>query len=156
MPLRHVFPERAAFPFHLRRVPLAGMERLFFNGSFSRINSRHIMLGLAPILLSCSTVSHNSFKVASGWAFTAARITFSAGANLRATPPAWGSGATPRGPLAGQPTFDGRFTHPEPFRSLRNGAFAALDTQHDSFAKVCRIRLHTADYIINPLGIRSR
>jgi hypothetical protein len=51
------------------------------------------MLGADLIFVSFSTASHNSGKVASGWAFTAARIAASAVANLRAGPPAWGRGA---------------------------------------------------------------
>jgi len=91
--LTHLFSKLAARAFHSRRVPLAGMERLFFRGNFSRTNSRCIMLGAALILVSFSTIAHNSSKVASGWAFTAARMAASAVANLRAGPPAWGSGA---------------------------------------------------------------
>ncbi len=90
---RHFFSKQAALPFHARRVPLAGMERLFFRGNLSRANSRHIMLGSDLIFVSFSTYSHNSCKLASGCAFTAARMTASALANLRGTPPAWGNGA---------------------------------------------------------------
>ncbi len=91
--LRDFFLKHAAFPFHTRRVPLAGMERLFFRGNLSRANSRHIRLGSDWIFVSFSTCSHNSCKVASGCAFTAARIPASTAASLRGTPPAWGSGA---------------------------------------------------------------
>ena len=76
-----------------RRVALTGVERLFLSGSFSRANSRHIILGSDLILQSRSTRAHNSCKVASACSFTAARMTVSAAANLRATPPAWGNGA---------------------------------------------------------------
>jgi hypothetical protein len=69
------------------------MERLFFSGSFNRANSRHIILGSERIFVWCSTRSHNSCKVASGWAFTTARMTAWAEANLRAGPPACGRGA---------------------------------------------------------------
>jgi hypothetical protein len=69
------------------------MERLFFRGKLSRANSRHIMLGSDWICASFATFSHSSCKVASGWAFTAARMTDSAAANLRGTPPARGNGA---------------------------------------------------------------
>ena len=70
------------------RIALAGMDRLFLNGSFSRANSRHIMLGLDLILQFLAIRSHNSCKVASGRALTAARISASALANARGTPPA--------------------------------------------------------------------
>jgi hypothetical protein len=59
----------------------------------SRTNSRCIMLGADLIFVSCSTNSHNSSKVASGCAFTAARMAASAVANLRVGPPACGNGA---------------------------------------------------------------
>jgi len=91
--LRDFFSKQAALPFHTRRVALAGMERLFFRGNLSRANSRHIMLGSDLIFVSFSTSSHNSCKVASGCACTAARMTASALANLRGTPPAWGNDA---------------------------------------------------------------
>ena len=91
--LRDFFLKQLALAFHTRRVPLAGMERLFFRGNFSRANSRHIMLGSDLIFVAFSTCSHNSCKVASGCALTAARITASTTASLRGTPPAWGSGA---------------------------------------------------------------
>src|SRR5512133_402496 len=88
-----LFLKLPALAFHPRRVPLAGIERLFFRGNFSRTNSRCIMLGADLIFVSFSTHSHNSGKVASGCAFTAARMAPSAGANLRAGPPAYGNGA---------------------------------------------------------------
>lgn len=91
--LRDLFPERAAFPFDPRRVALAGMERLFFRGSFNRTNSRHIILGSDWSLVFCSTRAHNSCKVASGCALTAARMTAWAVAKVRGMPPAWGNGA---------------------------------------------------------------
>jgi hypothetical protein len=69
------------------------MQRLFFRGNLSRTSSRYCMLGVDLILVSFSTPSHNSCKVASGCAFTAARRTASAPANLRAGPPVWGNGA---------------------------------------------------------------
>ena len=87
------FSKEAALPFHARRVPLAGMERLFFRGNLSRTNSRYIMLGSDLIFVFFSTNSHNSCKVASGCAFTTSRMTASADANVRAGPPACGSGA---------------------------------------------------------------
>ena len=70
------------------RVTLAGMKRLFFNGSFSRANSRHIRLASDWILHFWATRVHNSCKVASGCSLTAARISASAAANARGTPPA--------------------------------------------------------------------
>jgi hypothetical protein len=69
------------------------MERLFFRGNLSRTNSRYIILELDLIFVSFSTRSHNSCKVASGSAVTAARMTASAVTNLRDGPPAYGSGA---------------------------------------------------------------
>ena len=91
--LGDVLLKHPAFPFHPRCVPLAGMERLFFRGNLSRTNSRYIILELDLISVSFSTRSHNSRKVASDCAFTAARMTASALANLRVGPPAYGSGA---------------------------------------------------------------
>ena len=91
--LTHLFSKLAALAFHSRSVPLAGMERIFFRGNFSRTNSRCIMLGADLIFVSFSTASHSSCKVASGWAFTAARMATSALANLRDGPPACGSAA---------------------------------------------------------------
>jgi len=73
-------------------ILLASMA-LSRRGKLSRTNSRYIMLELDLIFVSFSTRSHNSCKVASGCAFTAARITASAVANLRGGPPAYGSGA---------------------------------------------------------------
>jgi len=90
---RDFFLKPGTLPLHARGVTLAGVKRLFFSGNFSRANSRHIMLGSDLILLSCSTRPHKSCKVASGCSFTAARISLWAAANLRGTPPAWGSGA---------------------------------------------------------------
>ena len=87
------FPKLAALALDLRRVPLAGMERLFFRGSFSRTNSRCIILGADLIFVSFSTASHNSCNVTSGCALTAARMAASAVASLRAGPPACGNGA---------------------------------------------------------------
>jgi len=84
--LRNFFLKPAALAFHPRRVPLAGMERLFFRGNRRRTNSRDIILGSDLILVFCSTTSHNSCKIPSGCAFTAARITASAAASLRGTP----------------------------------------------------------------------
>ena len=87
------FSKLAALAFYFRCVSLTGMERLFFRGNLSRTNSRCIMLGADWIFVSFSTSSHSSDKVASGLAFTAARIADSAWANLRAGPPACGNGA---------------------------------------------------------------
>lgn len=87
------FSKLAALAFYFRCVSLTGMERLFFRGSFSRTSSRCIMLGADWIFVSFLIISHSSGKVASGLAFTAARISAWALANLRAGPPAWGSGA---------------------------------------------------------------
>jgi hypothetical protein len=75
------------------RVTLTGIERLFLSGSFSRANSRHIRLGSDLMLQSRSIRVHSSCKVMSACSCTAARISVSAAANLRTTPPAWGSGA---------------------------------------------------------------
>ena len=89
----YFFLKVGPLPLDARRVALTGVERLFLNGSFSRANSRHIILGSDLILQSRSTRAHNSCKVASACSFTAARMTVSAAANLRTTPPAWGNGA---------------------------------------------------------------
>ncbi len=83
----------APLAFHPRRVPLGGVERLFLRDSFSRRSSRHIMLSLECTRVTCSTRSHNSSRVRSGWVLTAERITRSAAASLRTGPPAWGRGA---------------------------------------------------------------
>ena len=76
--LRDFLLKHPALPFHPRRVPLTGMERLFFRGNLSRTNSRCIILELDLIFVSFSTCSHNSCKLASDCAFTAARMTASA------------------------------------------------------------------------------
>jgi len=91
--LRNFLLKHPALPFHPRRVALAGMERLFFRGNLSRTNSRYIILGSDLIFVSFSTRPHNSCKVASGCAFTAARMTAAALANLRDGPPLCGSAA---------------------------------------------------------------
>ena len=92
-PRRDFFLERPSIPLNARCSALAGIERLFFRGSFSRINSRHIMLGSDVSLVFWVTWSHNSCKVASGCSCTAARMMVAAGAKVRETPPACGKGA---------------------------------------------------------------
>ena len=91
--LRNFFLKQAPFPFHARCVSLAGMERLFFRGNLSRTNSRYIILGSDLIFVSFATRSHNSCKVTSGCACTAARMAASALTNWRDGPPLWGSAA---------------------------------------------------------------
>src|SRR6266852_3212111 len=59
---------------HARRVPLASVKRLFFNGSFKICKARHIWLGWTWTRLALTRRSQSSASVASGCWRTAARI----------------------------------------------------------------------------------
>jgi hypothetical protein len=110
----------------------------FFRGNFSRTNSQYIMHGSDLIFVAFSTASHNSCKVASGWAFTAARMVASAAANLRDGPPAWASGAQlPVFSIPRYPALDAWLTDFIPSRGFQNVVFAVFDTRNHSFLQIC-------------------
>jgi hypothetical protein len=125
------------------------MERLFFRGNFSRANSRHIMLRSDLIPVSFSTCSHNSARVASGWAFTAVRITASAAANLRDGPPACANGAT-------SPVLRFRANHRSIVGSLTLYRRAAAGMLHSPFSTLATTRSRRSiEYARIPLFIPS-
>lgn len=86
------FLELAAEALDAQRVPLAIMKRLFFRGKFNCCNSRHIVLGLTTIWADWATWVHNSCRVRSGCALTAARMMAAQSLSARVGPCASGSG----------------------------------------------------------------